>query len=101
MEFHPVANLFPLMGPSEFDGLKADIAANWLREPIWTCNGQVIDGRSRLRACEELGIEPRFREWDGKGSLAEFVVSMNLHQRHLNASQKAAVAAEVLPLLEE
>jgi ParB-like chromosome segregation protein Spo0J len=99
MKFHPVADLFPLMGPTEFEALKADIAANGLREPVWTWKGRILDGRNRWRACEALGIKPRVRKWDGDGSPISFVVSLNLSRRHLTASQKAAVAAEVEPLL--
>lgn len=95
MEIHEVANIFPTMSPDEFRGLKADIAANGQREPVWTHQGKVIDGRNRLRACVELGITPETREWDGKGSLGEFVVSLNLHRRHLTPSQKAACGVDI------
>src|SRR5262245_58355928 len=97
MEFHPVANIFPLMEGTEFEALKADIAANGLREPIWTFDGQIVDGRNRYRACQELGIEPATCEWNGRGSLVKFVVSLNLHRRHLTSSQSAVVALEVGP----
>jgi DNA methylase len=98
MRFHPVANLFPLMGPADLGALKADIAAHGLREPIRTFDGMILDGRNRWLACEALGVQPRLRPWDGKGSPAAFVVSANLARRHLTASQKAAVAAELEPL---
>lgn len=100
MEVHPVAALFPLMGEEEFASLKADIAANGQREPVWLHQGRLIDGRNRYRACTELGLEPKTATWDGNGSLVAFVVSLNLHRRHLSAGQRAMVAAEMLPLLE-
>jgi hypothetical protein len=37
-------------------------------------------------------IEPRYREYEGDDP-AHFVVSMNLHRRHLNPSQRAIIAA--------
>jgi len=93
MEFHPVANIFPMMSAGEFKALKADIAINGLREPIWFHDNQIIDGRNRYNACEEIGVEPRFREWDGVGSLVAFVVSLNLIRRHLDETQRGMCAA--------
>ena len=95
-EFHEVANIFPLMQGDEFDALKADIAANGLREPVWLhSDGRIIDGRNRYRACRDLGVEPMYRTWDGGGSLVSFVVSLNLHRRHLTESQRAMIAAKL------
>jgi len=100
-EFHEVANIFPMMQGEEFDALKADIAANGLREAIWLHpDGRIIDGRNRYLACCDLGIEPEYRTWNGCGSLVAFVVSLNLHRRHLTSGQQAMIAAEVLPMLE-
>jgi N6-adenosine-specific RNA methylase IME4 len=94
--FHGVANIFPMMTDAEFASLKADIAENGLREAVWLHpNGSIIDGRNRYNACTELGIVPEFREWNGDGSLVSFVVSLNLHRRHLTESQRAMVAAKL------
>jgi N6-adenosine-specific RNA methylase IME4 len=101
MEFHEVANIFPLMEGEEYGALVEDIRKNGLMEAIWTYQGKIIDGRNRYLACQEIGIQPKYQEWDGKGSLVNFVVSLNLHRRHLTSSQKAVVAAEMLPWLEK
>jgi hypothetical protein len=64
-------------------------------------------GYSCTRAAASLGawdiggIEPQYRQWAGGGSLTAFVLSQNLHRRHLTDSQKAAVAVEVLPWFEK
>lgn len=101
-EYHPVADLFPLMHGEEFAELKADIATNGLREPIVLHpDGSIIDGRNRHRACIETDTPMRFKTWGGDGSLVSYVVSLNLHRRHLTSSQRAAIALEVLPKLEE
>jgi N6-adenosine-specific RNA methylase IME4 len=98
-EFHEVANLFPLMDGEEFASLVTDINANGLREPIWIHKDKIVDGRNRYRACLEAKVAPRFREWDGQGSLVMFVVSLNLHRRHLSSGQKAAIGLDVEELL--
>jgi hypothetical protein len=89
------------MAGQDYADLREDIRTHGQREPIWTYQGAIIDGRNRYRVCQELGIEPKLREWDGQGSLVAFVVSLNLHRRHLGSSQRAAVAAEMLSLLEQ
>jgi hypothetical protein len=100
LPFHPVADVFPLLEGDEFRALVEDILAHGQREPIWTYQKKIIDGRNRYRACREAGVQPKTREWDGRGSLVAFVLSLNMHRRHLTSSQRAAVAAELLPLLE-
>jgi hypothetical protein len=100
-EVHEVARIFPPMSDPEFNDLKSDIAKNGLREPLWIYQGKIIDGRNRLRACTELGITPATREWNGEGTLLDFVVSLNLHRRHLNETQRAMVAARLKPSFEK
>lgn len=46
------------------------------------------------RACVELGIEPRFRQYEGNDPL-QHVLSLNLQRRHLTASERAFVALEI------
>lgn len=92
---HPAAELFPMMTGDEFDELVADIRANGQHEPvILTADGTLLDGRNRYRACVALGIEPRSRVYAGDDPLA-FVLSANLHRRHLNTGQKALLALAV------
>lgn len=95
LPFHPLAELFPLMNGAEFEGLKADIAEHGQLEVIVTLDGSILDGRNRYRACRELGVEPKLIEWSGVGSPQAFVVSHNLHRRHLNESQRSMIAARL------
>lgn len=95
MNFHEATNLFPLLEGKEFEDLVTDIRQNGQLEPIWTYQGEIVDGRNRYRACKELGIEPKVKEWNGKDSLISFIISLNLHRRHLNESQRAMVAARL------
>lgn len=100
LEFHPVADIFPMMSEREFADLTADIAEHGLREPVWLHrDGRIIDGRNRYLACQEAGLPPVFRSYEGDDSkLVALVVSLNLHRRHLNESQRAMVAARIANL---
>lgn len=96
---HPSADIFPMLGDPELHELAADIRAHGLREPIVLAAGAVLDGRNRLRACQLAGVQPQFRTYEGDEPTS-YVISTNLKRRHLSASQRAAVAVDVLPLLE-
>lgn len=91
---HPAAELFPLIDGADFDALVLDIKTNGLIEPIILLGNQIIDGRNRLRACEAAGLTPRYREVNGIDP-TQYVVSRNLHRRHLTTAQRAAIAAEL------
>lgn len=91
-ELHPLCTLFPRVTGAEFDGLVADIKANGLRQPIVLHGGMILDGGNRYRACVEAGVEPVFQEFQGD-NLVSFVLSANLHRRHLSAGQQAAIVA--------
>ena len=102
LRFHPAAGIFPLMEDDEYQALVDDIREHGQREPILMHpDGRILDGRNRYCVCRDLGLEPKFREWDDNGdSPTSVVISLNLHRRHLNSSQKAAIAVEILPMLE-
>jgi ParB-like chromosome segregation protein Spo0J len=97
---HPAADLFPMLDPEAFTKLVGDIDRNGQRDPIWLdTDGQLIDGRNRLAACQRLGREPLTRTYSGD-SPTELVLSLNVHRRQLTPAQLAAVAVDALPMLE-
>jgi ParB-like chromosome segregation protein Spo0J len=53
---HPVASMFPLMQGDEFEKFKISIQERGQLEPIVVQGNLVLDGRNRLRACQELEI---------------------------------------------
>ena len=94
MKFNQIADLFPLIEGNEFELLCEDIQKEGLNHPIILLDEEILDGRNRYRACIEVDIEPRYEQFKGDDPLA-FVLSENLHRRHLTASQRAALAAEI------
>lgn len=91
-ELHPLCTLFPRLAGAEFDALKADISANGLRQPIVLLDGMILDGGNRYRACIDAGVKPTFTKFTG-GNIVSFVLSANLHRRHMSAGQQAAIVA--------
>ena len=92
---HPLAELVPEMTQQEYERHKADIQANGLHEAIKLFQGKIIDGRHRFRACNDLGLIPRFEEWTGKDA-KQYVISMNVHRRQLSDNQRALAAASMV-----
>lgn len=86
-----------MMGVIEIARLAEDIRENGQAEPIVTYEGKILDGRNRYQACLVAGIEPEFTEYEGTTPLI-FVVSHNLHRRHLNESQRGMVGARLANL---
>ena len=100
LTYHPACLAFPELPDDELQALAADIKKHGLLNAITLLNKQILEGRSRYKACKIAGVKPRFVEWAGTGSPTEWVISQNLIRRHLTSSQRAVVALELLPLLE-
>lgn len=105
MPAHPAADLFPLLPDDQLQELADDIRLRGLIEPVVTIEGSgtvmILDGRNRYRACVLAGVEPRTVAWDGSGgSPSGFVLAKNIHRRHLTPAQRAAIAVDLLPMLE-
>ena len=85
------------MEGDEYAALVEDIRLNGLREPIWVDqHGRILDGRNRMRACMEAGVPCNKKTFEGDDdAILRFVISKNLHRRHLDASQRALIAAEL------
>jgi hypothetical protein len=96
-EFHPLANLFPLMSEEELDVLARDIEVNGLTCPIILYEGKILDGRNRYLACKRTGVIPEFCEYLDDTPL-QFVLSINLHRRHLTTQQRAEIADKLATL---
>lgn len=101
LKVHPAAELLPPMAADEYAALLADVRANGVREPIVVLkgDGRLLDGRHRLKAAEEAGVECPRREVETDSPVG-YVLS-TLHRRNLTASQRSVIAAKALPMIEE
>lgn len=96
MEFHKLSEYFPMLPKEEFKKLKESIREHGLREAIVTLNGKILDGRNRYKACKEVGVEPRFEQYNpGESDALDFVVDMNMRRRHLRPEQKAQIMMDI------
>lgn len=106
---HPAAALFPMINATKWPAFVDDIRENGQREKIvrvlvdglWV----ILDGRNRLSACLEIGVEPKFREFgeessDGDDPIA-FVTSVNVQRRHLDETELAYIGLELVPMYEK
>lgn len=126
LKVHPACELFPSLSADELRALGEDIKQNGLQMPIalfWPGREppQMLDGRSRLDAIEAadmpIKIDRHKRDGreriklsyqDGDGEWREidyllptddpyaYVISANLHRRHLTTGQKRELIAKLL-----
>lgn len=100
-EHHDFANLFPMMEGAQWGHFLADVGANGVQEPVWLFEGKILDGRNRAKAAHLCEKPFDTKQFTGTREQAlSFVVSRNLHRRHLDESQRAMVGARLKPLFE-
>lgn len=122
MPIHPAADMFPMLDDADLLALGEDIGRNGLTSPIvvqlesdWPV---LLDGRNRLDAMEcagwKLGLSKcEHGSWfltidDARGGTGnnaiavvttdpwDYVVSANIHRRHLTPESKRALIAQLL-----
>lgn len=97
---HPYADAFPMASTEELGELAESIAAVGLIHPIvLTPQGEVLDGRNRLAACEKAGVEPTFEVRKGDDDdYKEFVIGANTTGRRESMTVQIAAASTALVL---
>lgn len=84
----------PELSKDEYEALRDDIEAHGQLTPILVDHrGKIVDGKHRMRACNELGIEPvKHTITVGDANDRRAVsLSANFARRHLNSAQKRHV----------
>ena len=83
--------VMPDLDAEEYRALKEDISENGVLVPITVDeDGRIIDGYHRMKACEELGIEPPTREQSGLSEDEKYSMAwrLNMQRRHLDRQEK-------------
>ena len=82
-------NLLPQLSREQYDGLKADIEKRGVKVPIEidADTGQILDGATRLKICNELGIKdiPSIkRSFASEAEKKEHALRLNMLRRHMD-----------------
>lgn len=110
LPIHPATDLFPMMSTDELLLLGEDIKKNGLRSRIAVIENSndepiLIDGRNRLAAMELAGLKIVLEDVVKFAACAKhkhdfdiysYVISANIHRRHLTAEQRRELIAKVL-----
>ena len=96
IEIHELANLTPTMTDVEFKGLKLSLQENGQQMPIKTSRGKCLDGRHRVTALRELGVDEVFYENENSqlslDDIRNKVLTVYERRRHQTPTQKAILA---------
>lgn len=104
---HPSADVFPMMNDDELNTLTDDIKARGLQSPItfyqdpYSKKDILLDGRNRLEALDRAGIDVNtlsftWRETRTHIDPASYVISKNIHRRHLTKEQRAELIVKTI-----
>jgi hypothetical protein len=95
-EIHPLASLMPSYTESEREGLRADILRNGVKVPLVIYEKKILDGRNRGYFASVLNKPVKIFEFTGTEEEARrYVISLNIHRRHLNRLQLAILCEEI------
>ena len=100
---HPKAMVMPDLPEPKYQALKAGIADHGLQYPIKVLKGTrfLLDGRSRQRACRELGIAVKVDEIDiPDDDVAVYTGAEAAKRDGLTATQRVMFAMDLLPEFE-
>lgn len=93
LEFHEIANGYPMTTDEEFAALIDSIEESGQLENITLYDNEILDGRNRYLACSQLGIKVKTEIFTGTYDEAiAFSNAKNGARRHLTKGQKAFTA---------
>ncbi|MFX0132020.1 MAG: hypothetical protein ACFFDN_00110 [Candidatus Hodarchaeota archaeon] len=94
-KIHPLCMLFPWMDVQTFSILKKDIEKYGQRDKIKVYQEQVLDGKNRLRALIDLGIEPKTEVLPEDTDPIAYIKAIGLCRRDLNTVLRVEIAQKI------
>lgn len=95
---HPLCTVWQPMSDVDFDRFVATAKrlGGIFNNPATVWNGEILDGRNRQAVCQKVGCRFEYREFRGDYEAArDWVLSMNFNRRHMSASQRAMMVANL------
>ncbi|MDE0314658.1 MAG: DNA N-6-adenine-methyltransferase [Candidatus Poribacteria bacterium] len=95
---HDLSSLFRDLTDNEYQELKNDIKNKGiLNKEIIIYQNQILDGWHRYKIASELNLLDTidFVQLPSSINPSDYVISQNIHRRHLTASQRAQIVVEV------
>ncbi|MDP9288056.1 MAG: hypothetical protein M3P08_07650 [Thermoproteota archaeon] len=97
------ASLVPKISEAQYQPIKQDIKENGQHVPIIIDRkGSILDGLTRYRICQELGIEPKTMlcnvEYEDPLLAKQLIININRNRRDLTAFQKIELEARLEPI---
>ena len=86
---HPAAHIFSLVEGERYQEFVDDVKAKGLQHAVELFRGRILDGRNRMRAGIEAGVEIRFRELPSDIDPYAYACSGNQIRRDQTPSQRA------------
>lgn len=95
MEFHPIADLFPMVDDEKIALIAESIKEHGLISPGWMYEGKLLDGRIRFKACVIADVPFTYKVYTGDDPMA-LSLSLNLRREHYTEGQRACVAVRLM-----
>ena len=94
----PHCGLCPEIGPVDYKNLLESMAQDGLTDKLSVLDNELLDGRARERAADELGLvltEDHYKHLKPGTEPRAFVLAKNLARRHLSHAQRSKMALEL------
>jgi len=91
-EIHPLCMIFPWLDQETMKILKEDMKKYGQRDTIKQHEGQILDGKNRLRALKDLELKPRIEVLPEDTNPVAYVRAVGLCRRDLKTTKRVQIA---------